>query len=124
MSWLKCKSLNFRTGDFMFSFILNCLLLCRHRQVFHVHAHIITKISDTVCRTVLRKCWYPPTATMNFLRNPSTHFFLFTSNSYDQPPKNTFCTLVPKLRSRRHHPSSTKYPPGILVSIREVSSIK
>ena len=46
---------------------------------------LMTKISDAVCRTVLRKNWYPLTATMNFLRNPITHFFLFTSNSYDRP---------------------------------------
>ena len=37
---------------------------------------LTTKISDAVCRTVLRKSWYPPTANMNFLRNPSTHFSL------------------------------------------------
>ena len=43
----------------------------------------MTKISDAVCRKVLRKFWYPPTATMNFLRKPSTHFPLLNSNSYD-----------------------------------------
>ena len=43
---------------------------------------LLNKISDDVCRTVIRKSWYQPTATMNFLRNPSTSFFLFTSNRY------------------------------------------
>ena len=68
---------------------------------------LMTQIIDNVCRTALRKIWYLTTATMNFLRNPSTHFSFFTSNSYDRPPKKiTFGTLVPSLRSRRHHPSS------------------
>ena len=32
---------------------------------------LMTKISDAVRRKVLRKSLYPPTANMNFLRNPS-----------------------------------------------------
>ena len=55
---------------------------------------LTTNINDAVCRTVLRKNWYPPTANMNFLRNPSTHFSLFTSNSYDRPPNKKSLSVL------------------------------
>ena len=35
---------------------------------------LMTKIIFVVCGTVLSRFWYLLAATMNFLRNPSTHF--------------------------------------------------
>ena len=62
-----------------------CISSGCHPNFMDIH-RLMTNISADVCRTLLRKSWYPLNATMNFLRIPSTHFPPFTTTSYDRPP--------------------------------------
>ena len=59
---------------------------------------------------------------MHFLRNPSTQFFLFTSNSYDRPPnKKSFSVLwyQGSIQGDTTPPLVTLVCPGVGITIEK-----